>query len=206
MVLIFLRRGLAAILTSLMRRDAHISAQTDWMARQLVSRDVEGHIYGGGLLSDVTYKFFANGYLLSTSMYHEDLRRWVPILLTWLRGLSQDHYAAHFTTLLKQIKDSDLTALECDTLVCQVVDFSMAQKNGFIQAYMCVFDESDRAVALEKLAGCHEHFRAQVTRVKRNRAIIPADMEVRTRNFGHWSMVCYEPLMIESSGLSDVGK
>lgn len=59
----------------------------------------------------------------------------------------------------------------------------MAQKNGFIQAYMSVFHESDRDVALGKLAGCHEHFRAQVTRVKRNRAIIPAEFEVRVSSF-----------------------
>lgn len=152
--------------------------QTEWMTQQLVSRDEDNNVYSGGLLSDVTYKFFLNGYLLSTSMYHEDLRRWIPIQFTWLKGLTEEHYAAHFMTLMKQIKDADLTQKECDTLVCQVVDFSAAQKNGFIMAYMKIFQETDRAVALDKLKGCEEHFRAQVTRVKRNRNIIPADDEV----------------------------
>jgi hypothetical protein len=32
------------------------------------------------------------------------------------------------------------------------------------------------------LKGCHEHYRAQVNRIKRNRAIIPAHEEV-------WSMI-----------------
>lgn len=146
------------------------------MQDQLVARDAEGKIYGGGLLSDVTYKFFANGYLLSTSMYHEDLRRWIPIQLTWLRGLSEEHYAVHFESLMKQLVN--LPSHDCETLVRQVVDFSMAQKNGFILAYMKVFEEEDRSVALSKLQGCHEHFRAQVTRVKRNRTIIPAEKEV----------------------------
>ncbi|EGF99770.1 uncharacterized protein MELLADRAFT_94050 [Melampsora larici-populina 98AG31] len=74
---------------------------------------------------------------------------------------------------MKQFKHAEITVKERDTLVRQVVDFSLAQKNGFVKAYMKVFKETDPAVALSKLQGCHEHFRAQVTRVKRNRAIIP---------------------------------
>ncbi|EGG11649.1 uncharacterized protein MELLADRAFT_90988 [Melampsora larici-populina 98AG31] len=134
-------------------------------------------VYTGGLLSDVTYKFFANGYLLSTSMYSDVLQRWIPIQLTWLRGLSQKHYLAHFKTLMKQIKDSDLSVEERDTLVRNVVDFSLAQKNGFISAYMSVFNETDHNVALSKLRGCKEHFRQQITRLKRNNAIIPRGKE-----------------------------
>lgn len=156
--------------------DMHMTVQTQWMHDQLVARDGEGNIYSGGLLSDVTYKFFANGYLLSTSMYHDDLRRWIPIQLTWLRGLSEAHYAVHCKTLMEQMLH--LPPPDCETLVRQVVEFLMAQKNGFISAYMNVFKEEDRAVALSKLQGCHEHFRAQVTRVKRNRTIIPAEKEV----------------------------
>ncbi|EGG03666.1 uncharacterized protein MELLADRAFT_90037 [Melampsora larici-populina 98AG31] len=158
-------------------RNAHMTFQTEWMTRQLLSRDEDNNVHSGGLLSNVTYKFFANGHLLSTSMYNKDLRRWIPILFTWLRSLTEEHYSAHFETLMSQIKAADMTAAERDTLVRQVVDFSAAQKNGFIMAYMEVFQETDRAVALDKLKGCEEHFRAQVTRVKRNRNIIPADNE-----------------------------
>jgi hypothetical protein len=32
---------------------------------------------------------------------------------------------------------------------------------------------------LKQLKGCHEHFRAQVTRIKRNRSVIQAHEEVR---------------------------
>ncbi|EGG10997.1 uncharacterized protein MELLADRAFT_92421 [Melampsora larici-populina 98AG31] len=162
------------ISASFKRKNTHLTFQTEWMAQQLLSRDEYKQVYAGGLLSDVTYKFFANGYLLSTSMYHEDLCQWIPIQMTWLNGLSEEHYRAHFTTLMEQMRDAELTTEECDTLVRQVVDFSVAQKNGFIMAYMDVFQENDREVALDKMKGCHEHFRAQVTRVKRNRAIIPA--------------------------------
>lgn len=160
-----------------MPKMTHMTFQTEWMAEQLLTR-VNGGVYKGGLLSDVTYKFFANGYLLLTSMYNEVLHCWIPIQLTWMNGLTDDHYLAHFTTLLQQIKDSQFSISKCDTLVRQCVDFSMAQKNGFIGAYMKVFNESDRNVALSKLTGCKEHFRAQVTHVKRNNAIIARGYEV----------------------------
>ncbi|EGG07589.1 uncharacterized protein MELLADRAFT_85422 [Melampsora larici-populina 98AG31] len=177
------KRGLRMISCSFMPKDTHMTFQTNWMAGQLLSRDEDDSIYRGGLLSDVTYKFFANGYLLTTSMYNNVLNRWIPIQLTWLNGLTEEHYAAHFTTLMRQMEDarlaSHITNEERDILVRQVVDFSVAQKNGFVMAYMDVFQEHDRQVALSKLKACHEHFRAQVTRVKRNRVIIPADDELR---------------------------
>jgi hypothetical protein len=71
-----------------------------------------------------------------------------------------------------------ITLSERETLARQVVNFSMAQKEGFVNAYMEVFSEADRTQAMAKLKGCHEHYRAQVTRIKRNRAIIPAHEEV----------------------------
>ncbi|EGG04909.1 uncharacterized protein MELLADRAFT_88323 [Melampsora larici-populina 98AG31] len=161
--------------------DTHMTFQTKWMASMLLTRDENDRIYGGGLILDVTYKFFANGYLLTTSMFNDVLNRWIPIQLTWLNGMTEDHYASHFTTLMRQMQEaqisSRISSAECDVLVRQVVDFSMAQKSGFIMAYMDVFKEANRQVALSKLKGCHEHFRAQVTRIKRNRVIIPADDE-----------------------------
>jgi hypothetical protein len=72
-----------------------------------------------------------------------------------------------------------ISKAERETLARQVVDFSMAQKEGFVNAYMEVFSEPDRKLAMSKLKGCHEHFRAQITRIKRNRSIIPAHEEVR---------------------------
>lgn len=148
------------------------------MGSQLLAKDIDGNYYSGGLLSDVTYRFFANGYLLTTSMYNSTLRRWIPIQLSWLNGLSDEHYKAHFVALMNQIKNSPLSRSAQDSLVRQVVDFSAAQKTGFIEAYMEVFDEKDQSRALSRLHGCKEHFRAQITRVKRNRTIIPFKKEV----------------------------
>lgn len=172
------RLGLRMISSSFLPENTHMTFQTPWMAEQFLAREEDGSVYSGGLLSDVTYKFFANGYLMTTSMYHTVIHRWIPMQLTWLHGLSEEHYVAHFTALMNQIKHAQLLPAERDILVRQVVDFSAVQKNGFMRAYMEVFDVTDRAQALGKLRGCQEHFRAQVTRIRRNLNIIPRHQQV----------------------------
>ncbi|EGG08385.1 uncharacterized protein MELLADRAFT_84900 [Melampsora larici-populina 98AG31] len=153
---------------SLLRTNMHITFQSEWMAEQLLLWDPSGHAYSGGLLSDVTYRFFRNGYLLSTSMYSNVMHCWIPIQLTWMWGLDITHYQAHFTTLIQQIKSAKLTFHEQELLVQQVVDFSSAQKKGFMAAYMDVFNKLDPSKALSKLKGCHEHYRQSITQIKKN--------------------------------------
>jgi hypothetical protein len=139
------------------------------MANRFLSRNHKSEVYQGGLLSDVTYQFFENGYLLSTSMFCDQLSRWIPIQLTWIRGLGENYYKIHFAQLFRQTMIPSITQSKRETLGRQVVDFLMAQKKGFVTAYMEVFSETDRNQAMSKLKGCHEHFRAQITRIKRNR-------------------------------------
>ncbi|OAV86845.1 hypothetical protein PTTG_29701 [Puccinia triticina 1-1 BBBD Race 1] len=58
----------------------HITMQTQWMSQRLLERREDGNnLYSGGLISDVTYRFFATGYLLTTSMYCDDIARWIPV-------------------------------------------------------------------------------------------------------------------------------
>jgi hypothetical protein len=153
------------------------------MAERLVLRDTNGKVYKGGLLSNATYRFFKNGYLLTTSMYCEELGRWIPVLLTCLRGLSKENYATHFVTLFKQFLVDSITEDKRDTLCQQVVDYSAAQRKGFIKAYLEVFNKSDPEQASRVLKGCHEHFQSQVTRVKRNHAVVMVHEEVLTPSF-----------------------
>jgi hypothetical protein len=157
----------------------HFTFQTEWMAKLLVARDINHQVYSQGLVSDVTYLFFLNGYLLSTSMYCEELGRWVPIQLTWIRGLSENYYKIHFATLFSQFQKPDITQEERDTLVCNIVDFSAAQREGFVAAYWQVFGICNKKIVLGKLQSCHEHYRAQVSRVKKNRHVVSANEEVR---------------------------
>ena len=148
------------------------------MSERLVARDYNNQVYSCGLISDVTYRFFENGYLLSTSMYCDDLARWIPIQLSWIRGLSEKYYTSHFTTLFQQFIIPDLTPDERETLSRQVVDFSEAQRIGFLNAFKTVFKQKDDVVVLKHLKGCHQHYRAGVTRLKRNRQIVAAEEEV----------------------------
>jgi hypothetical protein len=57
-------------------------------------------------------------------------------------------------------------------MVEQVVDFSLAQRNGFMSAYMEVFNCHDRDVALSKLHGCKQHFEQAITRIRKNSKIV----------------------------------
>jgi hypothetical protein len=94
-----------------------------------------------------------------------------------LRGLSKENYATHFRTLFKQFSVDSITEDKRDTLCRQVVDYSAAQRKRFIKAYLEVFNKSDPERALQLLKGCHKHFWAQVTCVKRNRAVVMAYMK-----------------------------
>ncbi|OAV93848.1 hypothetical protein PTTG_27179 [Puccinia triticina 1-1 BBBD Race 1] len=186
--------GLLIISVSFTPGIEHFSFQTKWMAERLVTRDQNNEVYSRGLLLDVTYRLFQTRYLLSTSMFCEETARWIPVQLSWIRGLSAEYYQAHFTTLFEQFIRSSFTASDCETLVRQVVDFSLAQREVFIAAYMKVFGVTDRQQALSKLKGCHEHFRAQVTRIKRNRAVVPPEQEAQ------FQKLCLDLLVLPEAG------
>ncbi|KNF00585.1 hypothetical protein PSTG_06278 [Puccinia striiformis f. sp. tritici PST-78] len=174
------QRGLTTISSSFRRGEEHFTFQTPWMSERLLERreeDDENKINSGGLISDVTYKFFLNGYLLTTSMYCEDISRWIPIQFSWIRGLSQTYYTLHFTALFRQFLNPDLQEHEQKLLAINVVDFSQAQQNGFAEAYTNTFGGT-REEAIGALKGCREHFRQSITRVARNRAIIKADEQI----------------------------
>ena len=64
-----IRQGLLIISSSFMAGKEHFTFQTQWMANRLLSRNDRNEVYTGGLVSDVTYRFFENRYLLSTSMF-----------------------------------------------------------------------------------------------------------------------------------------
>ncbi|OAW00018.1 hypothetical protein PTTG_25145 [Puccinia triticina 1-1 BBBD Race 1] len=165
------------IISILCKRDhKHFTFQTNWMSQRLLDRGEAGNtLYSGGLISNVTYRFFNSGYLLTTSMYCDDIGQWIPVQLSWIRGLSKSYYKVHFSVLFRQFLIPSLLQHERENMACSIVDFSKAQQRGFVAAYMEVFGESDPNEALRKLKGCREHFGQSITRVKRNRAVIMAD-------------------------------
>ncbi|OAV86505.1 hypothetical protein PTTG_29867, partial [Puccinia triticina 1-1 BBBD Race 1] len=115
-------RGLLIISSGFQTECEHFTFQTKWMAKRLLARDDKNKAYQGGLISDVTYRFFENGYLLTTSMF-------------WFKA-----------------------------------------------AYMDVFACTDPMRATKMIKGCHQNFRAQVTRVRRNCSILSADQDADFQN------------------------
>ncbi|KAI7948710.1 hypothetical protein MJO29_010375 [Puccinia striiformis f. sp. tritici] len=160
--------------------EEHFTFQSEWMSQRLLARSEEGNkLYSGGLISDVTYKFFKDGYLLTTSMYCEEISRWIPVQLSWIRGLSDSYYEIHFTVLFRQFLLPSILPSEREDLATSIVDFSQAQMNGFVAAYCNVFGKIDRQKAIAKLKGCWEHFCQSITCVKGNRQVIRPGEESR---------------------------
>jgi hypothetical protein len=87
---------------------------------------------------------------------------------------------------------------EREILARQVVNFSLAQKNGYVLAYMEVFQEGNREAVLENLKGCHEHCRAQIVRIKQNRTIIRVEDEVSQLIASCLSASCCKKLPTDS--------
>jgi hypothetical protein len=96
-------------------------------------------------------------------------------------GLTKDHYENHFRVLIKAIVEEIDDEIEQDYLIAQVVDFSEAQHNAFISAYVHVrswgLSNVDyhglRVRAKTLIRGCEEHYRQSVTRIKRNNGVVP---------------------------------
>jgi hypothetical protein len=115
------------------REQEHITFQTAWMSQGLLDRGKDGNnLYSGRLISDVTYQFFTNGYLLTTVMYCDDIGRCIPVQLSWIRGLSKTYYLVHFTILFQQFLIPSLLQHKRKNMAWSIVDFSKAQQSGFV--------------------------------------------------------------------------
>lgn len=140
----------------------HVTVQTEWMKQALQDiRDNFGRKIGG-VISDVTHSFFKAGFLLSSSVYCRILQRWVPVAFSWIYGQTAAHHVQHFVVLINGILELDLTYEEQNELMAQVIDYSIAQKNAFIQAYcLCRTNDSkfDPKSPEELLAEANQLFR-----------------------------------------------
>uniref|UniRef100_D8PWE0 PHD-type domain-containing protein n=1 Tax=Schizophyllum commune (strain H4-8 / FGSC 9210) TaxID=578458 RepID=D8PWE0_SCHCM len=167
-----------------------ISMQTPYMRQQLVRVHTLASTVNG-IVTDAAHKFWRekNTVLIISSVYSDTLHRWIPALITYANGQTAGHYAVHFETLFQSMQE------ECaiqgrileDDMLANVVDFSEAQRLGFIQAYIAfrannVNDLDDEFLVKELegraerlLKGCQQHFRAQVTRVSAISGVVSAD-------------------------------
>ncbi|KAF5358855.1 hypothetical protein D9757_013954 [Collybiopsis confluens] len=142
---------------------AVISAQTPFMASQLHSEALAIDGPFNGIVSDAAHDWWKvrNSLLLVSSIFSPILQRWIPALFSYSNGATATHFQYHFLVLMESIASNVLDREKevADELFAGVVDFSQAERNGFIEAFL--------------LKGCWQHFSSSITRVKRITAIVP---------------------------------
>lgn len=81
-----------------------ISVQTAWMLQHSVHEHISDSPYNG-IVSDGAHGFFrgSKAVLQVSLSYSEVMGRWVPILFTYMEGLSADDFCIHFTNLFNGI-------------------------------------------------------------------------------------------------------
>ncbi|KAJ7208420.1 hypothetical protein B0H12DRAFT_1034287, partial [Mycena haematopus] len=139
-----------------------------------------------GTVSDACHDYFTgHNHLLFLSSTFEPthLKSWVPILMTYSNGATAVHYRIHFLYLFRGLaEECAKTDREVrDDLFANVVDFSDAQRNGFIQAFIDFWLEFEPDAAAGLLKGCRQHFDNQITRVARISRIVGPERKSQFR-------------------------
>ncbi|KAJ7580081.1 hypothetical protein C8J56DRAFT_795609 [Mycena floridula] len=171
--------------------------QTPFMRRMLVEgveaflRDLNTDSFTGarhGFVSDGDHSFFqgALGVLFGSCVYNEVLAAWVPVLYTWLHGLTAEHFQHHFRRFNRMIVEISGKRFKRELLV-HCMDFSAAQKKAHATEFAATvvnrenpfLDYDEHMKECEKLIkaateyqkGCEFHFSESTTRIRRT---IPA--------------------------------
>ncbi|KAJ6514135.1 hypothetical protein DFH09DRAFT_1099690 [Mycena vulgaris] len=162
-----------------------IVMQTPFMVSQLVKNHIILRDAINGIVSDGAHGYFADpkDVLLMSSSYGLDLDSWVPGIMSYANGSTQEHFFFHFLCMFESMaayaekEGRKIT----DAAFKNVVDFSDAERQGFIQAFVGFWrrrkddlrtDEELRQAAGALLKGCQQHYRAQVHRIKKISAVV----------------------------------
>lgn len=140
--------------------------------------------------TDVTYNFLEKFYLCTSVLYCTKLQRHIPVFSGFMAHIDTDHYYTYFLHLLTLLLTKDI-----DLVSYVILDFSLAQKNGFLRAYAecsrrksfpdltsqnAKYDSIMKSLedeGLKKVIGCEVHFKISAGRIARNGAIIDPDQE-----------------------------
>ncbi|KAJ6451165.1 hypothetical protein C8R45DRAFT_946379 [Mycena sanguinolenta] len=140
-----------------------------------------------GVVTDGCHDFFKQGVLLISLVFSPVIMRWAPVLFTWIGKLDAAHHNAHFGQLVYAIAEMCTRGLGYpfdERLYSAVLDFSAAQRNGFIDAFvdfMCAripgwstLSEQSRAAEAANLRtraealiqGCIVHWKRSLHKIK----------------------------------------
>ncbi|KAJ7846161.1 hypothetical protein B0H13DRAFT_1646889 [Mycena leptocephala] len=128
-----------------------------------------------GIITDGTHDFFKQRILLTLLVFSQILLRWVVVLYTWIGAQDQEHHLPHF----KQLVYWRTLDYRLNSYPRQILDFSNAQRNGFIDAfvdYMCsripgwselsAQSQASERKSLSLLIGCKVHWRRSTHKIK----------------------------------------
>ncbi|KAJ6530563.1 hypothetical protein B0H19DRAFT_858987, partial [Mycena capillaripes] len=162
-----------------------IILQSPWQRRMGLKDQIKTEAVNG-VASDACHDYFiGHNQLLFLSSTFEPfhLRSWAPILMTYSNGATAVHYRIHFYYLFRGLATRclEIKGTVTDELFANVVDFSDAQRNGFIQAFVDFWlefapsgrnEDELKEAAAALLKGCRQHFDNQITRVARISRIV----------------------------------
>ncbi|KAJ7711631.1 hypothetical protein B0H16DRAFT_1816471 [Mycena metata] len=184
-----------------------VALQTPFMASRLLKSVLSANDGVDGVVSDAAHGYWRerNSLLIVSSTYEPThLKCWVPVLISYSNGGTAEHYRIHFFELFCSIAEEyDARKMELnDDCFANVVDFSSAERNGFILAFVDFWLQrapGERTVdelldvAPKLLKGCAHHFRSQITRVKKISGVVdPAQADV-FENYGKKLLQCETP-------------
>ncbi|KAF8996285.1 hypothetical protein BDZ89DRAFT_1171659 [Hymenopellis radicata] len=181
----FKSRHAGFVVQEILDSEVVVSLQHPFMQKQLV-RDIIRNEAVNGMVSDAAHGWWRvrNELLIVSSSYSPDLSCWVPVLFSFSNGASATHYMWHFFALFKSIgEQGERTGINIALIhFATVVDFSDAERSGFVLAYIRFYQEVKNDPRskddLEKeanslLKGCKEHFRRACIRLSRISLVIP---------------------------------
>ncbi|KAJ7137063.1 hypothetical protein C8R44DRAFT_948832 [Mycena epipterygia] len=140
-----------------------------------------------GLVTDGCHDFVKQGILLTSLVFSQILMRWAPVLFTWMGKFDEAHHKSHFDQLVYAIAEMCTWSLGYafdERLYSAILDFSTAQRNGFIEAFiefMCAripgwntLSKQSRTTeaanlrtrALALIKGCIVHWKRSLHKIK----------------------------------------
>lgn len=100
-------------------KDFHMSVRTEYMKERLIDNSDYGRVILG-VMTDITYSYFTDGYLISSVCYDNMQKRWTPVLWTWIRKIDERHIIPHFVVLIQTILSAFEDESQQDELIGQV--------------------------------------------------------------------------------------